>query len=189
MKKVVRSVWICALTGLAFLAACISQNGLTRAQRRHLTKERDALVVRIDQLENMMVEGTVDYGLLEEEISCYYELAYINRQLTGVEDTVSLKKWREIYDIIWDRPIPVLYGSPTTDSLSTESEVIIIDEKYQRRLELERKLNAINETLNGREGATLYGSPEFIQSYDEETRRIKQEAKQIQQQLKDLDND
>ena len=189
MKKVVRSVWICALTGLAFLAACTAQNGLTRAQRRHLTKERDALVERINRLESEKVEGTVDYGLLEEEGSCYYELAYINRRLNGVEDTVSVKKWQEIHDILWDRPIPVLYGSPSTDSLSTESGVIIIDEKYQRRLELERKLDAINETLKRREGATLYGSPEFIQSYDEETRRFKQEAKQIQQQLKDLDNE
>lgn len=185
MKKVVRSVWICALTGLAFLAACTAQNGLTRAQRRHLTKERDVLVEKINQLESEKVEDTIDYCLLEKEISYYYELAYINRQLNGVEDTVSLKKWREIYDIIWDRPIPVLYGSP---SIESESEVII-DEKYQRRLEFERKLDAINETLKRREGATLYGSPEVIQRYDEETRCIKQEAKQIQQQLKDLDNE
>ena len=189
MKKVVRSVWICALTGLAFLAACTSQKGLTRAQRRHLTKDRDALVEKINQLESEKVEGTVDYELLEEEISCYYELAYINSRLNGVEDTVSLKKWREIYDIVWNRPIPVVYGSPA-DNLSTESKSeVIIDEKYQRRLELNRKLDAISETLKRREGATMYGSPEVIQRYDEETRRIKQEAKQIQQQLKDLDNE
>ena len=113
MKKVVRSVWICTLTGLAFLAACTVQNGLTRAQLRHLTKERDALVEKINQLESEKVEGMIDYDLLEKEISYYYELADINRRLNGVEDTVSVKKWQEIQDILWDRPIPILYGSPT----------------------------------------------------------------------------
>lgn len=185
MKKVVRSVCICALTGLAFLAACTAQNGLTRAQRRHLTKDRDLLIEKINQLESEKVEGTIDYDLLQTELSYYDELAFINRRLTGVEDTVSLKKWREIYDIIWDRPVPVLYGSPSIES----EQQFTIDEKYQHRLELERKRDAIYETLKRREGATLYGSPEVIQRYDEETRRIKQEAKQIQQQLKDLDNE
>lgn len=113
MKKLVRSVWICALTGLAFLAACTVQNGLTRAQRRHLTKERDALVEKINQLESENVEGTIDYDLLEEEISYYYELADINKRLNGVEDTIAVKKWHEINDILLNRPIPLLYGSPT----------------------------------------------------------------------------
>ena len=113
MKKVVRSIWICALTGLAFLVACTTQNGLNRAQLRHLTKERDALVEKINQLESEKVEGKTDYDLLEKEISYYYELANINRRLNGVEDTISVKKWHEINEILLDRPIPILYGSPT----------------------------------------------------------------------------
>ena len=112
MKKVVRSVWIGALTGLAFLAACTTQNGLTRAQIRRLNKDRDALVEKINQVENEMVEGVIDYDLLEKEISYYYELAKINRRLDGVEDSISIKKWHEINDILLNRPIPLLYGSP-----------------------------------------------------------------------------
>ena len=111
MKKLVRSVWICALTGLAFLAACTMQSGLTRSQIRQLTKKRQALIERINQLEEMKGDS-VDYDLLREESSCYYDLSMINRKLDGVEDTVSLRKWMEIDSILWERPIPLLYGSP-----------------------------------------------------------------------------
>ena len=118
MKKLVRSVWICALTGLAFLAACTMQSGLTRSQIRQLTKKRQALIERINQLEEMKGDS-VDYDLLREESSCYYDLSMINRKLDGVEDTVSLRKWMEIDSILWERPIPLLYGSPI---VPTETE-------------------------------------------------------------------
>lgn len=112
MKKLVRSVWICALTGMAFLAACTMQSGLTRSQIRQLTKKRQALIERINQLEEIKVDS-VDYDLLREKSSCYYDLFMINKELDGVEDTVSVRKWREIDSILWERPIPILYGSPT----------------------------------------------------------------------------
>ena len=120
MKKTVRSVWICALTGLAFLAACTMQNGLTRSQIRQLTKKRQALIERINQLEEMKGDS-VDYDLLREESSCYYDLSMINRKLDGVEDTVSLRKWMEIDSILWERPIPILYGSPTIPTSTEKS--------------------------------------------------------------------
>lgn len=41
MKKVVRMVWISALSGLAFLSACCTQNGLTRKERKKLVAERE----------------------------------------------------------------------------------------------------------------------------------------------------
>lgn len=120
MKKVVRSVWICALTGLAFLAACTVQNGLTRSQRRQLTKKKQALIEQIKQIEAMKGD-TVDYNLLEKEMSCYYDLSMINKKLDGVEDTVSLRKWMEIDSILWERPIPILYG-PTIPASTEKPE-------------------------------------------------------------------
>ena len=120
MKKLVRSVWICALTGLAFLAACTMQSGLTRSQIRKLTKKRQALIERINQLEEMKGDS-VDYDLLREVSSCYYDLSMINRKLDGVEDTVSMRKWREIDSILWERPIPILYGSPTIPTSTEKS--------------------------------------------------------------------
>ena len=52
MKKVVRSVWICALSGLAFLRACCTQNGLTRKERRLLRKEREQVEMQLAKVKS-----------------------------------------------------------------------------------------------------------------------------------------
>ena len=43
MKKVVRIVWIGALSGLAFLTACFSWRGLSKAEKKKLVEERDTI--------------------------------------------------------------------------------------------------------------------------------------------------
>ena len=58
MKKVVRTVWIGALSGLAFLAACCSQNGLTRKERKQLIKERDSIQEILTRREGAAVYGS-----------------------------------------------------------------------------------------------------------------------------------
>ena len=58
MKKVVRTVWIGALSGLAFLAACCTQNGLTRKERKQLVKERDSIQAILTSREGSVVYGT-----------------------------------------------------------------------------------------------------------------------------------
>ena len=57
MKKVVRSVWICALSGLAFLAACTVQNGLTRKERKQLMKERKQVEMRLSEVKSDEMEN------------------------------------------------------------------------------------------------------------------------------------
>ena len=49
MKKVVRTVWISLLTGLAFLVACTTPKGLTRAEKKQLKAERAELVAQIEE--------------------------------------------------------------------------------------------------------------------------------------------
>ena len=44
MKKVVRTVWVSLLSGLAFLVACASPNGLSRAEKKQLKAERAAII-------------------------------------------------------------------------------------------------------------------------------------------------
>ena len=53
MKKVVRIVWISALTGLAFLSACLTQNGLTRRERKQLMKEREQVEMQLAQCQKV----------------------------------------------------------------------------------------------------------------------------------------
>ena len=59
MKKVVRTVWIGALSGLAFLAACCSSTkGLTRAERKQLVRERDSIQEILSHRESAAIYGT-----------------------------------------------------------------------------------------------------------------------------------
>ena len=53
MKKVIRIVWISALTGLAFLSACLTQNGLTRRERKQLMKEREQVEMQLAQCQKV----------------------------------------------------------------------------------------------------------------------------------------
>ena len=48
MKKVVRTVWISLLSGLAFLVACTCQNKLTRAEKKQLKQERAVIMEQIE---------------------------------------------------------------------------------------------------------------------------------------------
>lgn len=63
------------------------------------------------------------------------------------------------------------------------------EEKKQRVVQLQQQLDSINTIILQREGACVYGPPEIIQQYGEETRRLKQEAENIKKQIKDLDNE
>ncbi len=58
MKKVVRTVWIGALSGLAFLTACCSTKGLSRAERKQLMKERDSIQEILTRREGAAVYGS-----------------------------------------------------------------------------------------------------------------------------------
>lgn len=63
------------------------------------------------------------------------------------------------------------------------------EEKRQRVEQLTKQLDSINSIIQRREGACVYGSPEIIQQFGEETRRLRQEAESIKQQIKDLENE
>lgn len=186
MRKIVRTVWICALSGLAFLGACTMQNKLTRSQRQRLIKERESILEQINQIEEMKSD-TIDYDLLKREMSCYYDLFMINRKLDGVEDTVSLRKWWELDSILWERPIPILYGSPIAES--DVNDTIVINDRYQRRLELENRIETLQKTILERENTCTFVSPETREEYLMETRRMKAEMESWKQELLDLDKE
>ena len=58
MKKVVRTVWIGTLSGLAFLAACCTTKGLSRSERKQLVKERDSIQEILKMREMAAVYGS-----------------------------------------------------------------------------------------------------------------------------------
>ena len=95
MKKVVQTVWICALTGMAFLAACCTSKGLTRAERKQLKHDRDSIQEILKMREMSAVYGSpeiiADYSA--ETARLRYQLDSINKRL-GKKD-VNLEKSKQ----------------------------------------------------------------------------------------------
>lgn len=150
MKKVVRTVCIGALSGLAFLAACCSSKGLTRAERKQLKHERDSIQEILRMREMAAVYGSpeiiANYGA--ETARLRYELDSINNRLEGNVDM----------------------------------------EKSKKRYQLQQRIADLQTALQRREGACVYGSPEVMEKYGQETNRMRQELKEAQTELKALDN-
>ena len=44
MKRIIRIVWISALTGLAFLVACTCHNKMSKQEKKELQNRRSAIV-------------------------------------------------------------------------------------------------------------------------------------------------
>lgn len=149
MKKVVRTVWIATLSGLAFLAACCTSKGLTRAEKRQLVRERDSIQDILNRREGAAVYGS-------PEIIANYKLE--NLRMQSRLDTINAQLGEEV-DL----------------------------ERSARRVALQERIAELQAALQRREGACVYGSPEIIQKYGEETRRMKDELEAVRKELRDLD--
>ena len=121
MKKVVRTVWIGALSGLAFLAACCSTKGLSKAEKRQLEHERDSIQEVLARREGAAVYGSPEiiarYGL--ETYRLQNQLDSINAKLG--EDVDLEKSARrlalqervaELQAALQRREGAAVYGSP-----------------------------------------------------------------------------
>lgn len=148
MKKVVRIVWIGALSGVAFLAACCSQNGLTRKERKQLVRERDSIQEILTSREGAVVYGTPE--IMARRAADTYRLM---SQL----DSINAKLGEEV-DL----------------------------EKSARRVALQERIVELQEALQRREGACVYGSPEIIEEYGRETQRMRQEVEDLKSQIREL---
>ena len=156
MKKVVRTVWIGALSGLAFLAACCTtKGGLTKAERKQLMKERDSIQEILKMREMAAVYGSPEiiqaYGL---------ETLRLRNQL----DSINYKLGEEV-------------------DLEQSAKQL---EMKQKRVDLTQRLEQLRNAIRDREGACVYGSPEIIQEYGRETQRMRQEAAELEKQLEEL---
>ena len=165
MKKVVRTVWIATLSGLAFLAACCTtKGGLTRSEKRQLMKERDSIQQILSSREGACVYGTPEimqrYGLETLRLRC--QLDTINYRLgEDVDLEASAQRLRD-----------------------KEQQI----EKMNKISDLRERLDILRNTIKERESSCVYGSPEIIESYGRETRRLKDEAADLELQLLELEN-
>lgn len=149
MKKVVRTVWIGVLSGLAFLAACCTQNGLTRKERKQLVKERDSIQEILTRREGAAVYGS-------PEIIANYKLE--NLRMQSRLDTINAQLGEEV-DL----------------------------EKSAQRVALQERIANLQAALQRREGACVYGSPEVLEEYGKETRRMRDELEAVRKELRELE--
>ena len=194
MKKVVRTVWISLLSGLAFLVACTCSKGLTRAEKKQLKAERTDLITKINaQKDFNSNDPKVMFEIKQDEKRFRDRLNEIDMQLGNkesiAENNAQIAVVNSEIDSLMNvikaahEPEPCVYGPPVTEPTTTVSE------KEQLRQSLNLRLKELRQVLKRREGACVYGSPEVIQRYGEETRRLKNEAAEIEKQLKELDDE
>ena len=123
MKKIVRTVCIGLLSGLAFLAACTSSKTSAKPEANAANQE---------------------------------EINEMNARLNRIEQRIKEMKNPDAVD---------------------------------RKTQLQQQLDSINNILQRREGASIYGSPEVMEKYRNETLRLYKEASQIQKELEDLNKE
>lgn len=168
MKKVVRTVWIGALSGLAFLAACCSQNGLTRKERKQLIKERDSIQEILTRREGAAVYGSPEiiarygaetYRLRSQLDSINYKLGE-NVDLEKSARRVTLQeRIVELQAALQRREGACVYGSPEIIEEYGRETQRMRDELQAVRKEL-KELNTPQDQINQGKTETLYGSPQ-----------------------------
>ena len=166
MKKVVRTVWIGALSGLAFLAACCSQNGLTRKERKQLVKQRDSIQEILTRREGAAVYGSPEiiarYGA--ETYRLQNQLDSINAKLGVFVDLEKSARRVALQDRIVElqaalqrREGACVYGSPEIIEEYGRETQRMRDELQAVRKEL-KELNTPQDQINQGKTETLYGS-------------------------------
>lgn len=163
MKKVVRIVWIGALTGLAFLAACCSTKGLTRAEKKQLKKDRDS-IQEILKIHCMATPEDNPVALAEFEAESNrlkYQIDSINFRLGKNVDIEQSKQRLE----------------------QSKQEV----EMSKQGITLRQRIDELKNAIRMREGACVYGSPEVIQAYGKKTQEMRDELEKLESQLEQIE--
>ena len=196
MKKIVRTVWISILSGLAFLVACTSTKGLSRAEKKQLKAERVEILSQIEQ-QRQESDGVNDItammGYRNTELRLRERLCQIDQLLGNAEslqdnnnviaDIYSeMDSLRAAYNAAHESE-PCVYGPPPVEP----PQLTLLEELQNNRQKLINQYMGINQILKRREGACVYGSPEVIQRYGEETRRLKYQANEIAKQIQDIE--
>ena len=163
MKKVVRTVWIGALSGLAFLAACCSSKGLSRAERKQLMRERDSIQEILSHREGSCVYGT-------PEIMQRYGLETL--RLRNKLDSIYYKLGKDV-DL-----------EKSAQQLKDKEEK---GERMEKIIGLRERLEALQNTIRERESSCVYGSPEILEQYGLETQRLREEAGKLEMEIKLLE--
>ena len=167
MKKVVRTVWICALSGLAFLTACCTSKGLSKQKRKELIKERDSIQDILTRREGAAVYGTPDViaNYAAETYRLQSRLDSINASLGEDVDleksarrVVLQEQIAQLQAELLRREGACVYGSPEIIQEYGRETQRMRDELEAVRKELD-ELNKPDSKINDGKVEALYGVP------------------------------
>jgi ABC-type phosphate transport system auxiliary subunit len=122
--------------------------------------------------------------------------------LTRKERKQLVKERDSIQEILTRREGAAVYGSPEIianyklENLRMQSRLDTINaqlgeevdlEKSAQRVALQERIANLQAALQRREGACVYGSPEIIEEYGKETRRMRDELEAVRKELRELE--
>lgn len=167
MNKIVRTVWIGALSGLAFLTACCTSKGLSKHERKQLIKERDSIQDILTRREGAAVYGTPEViaNYAAETYRMQSRLDSINARLGEDVDLeksarrVALQeRIAELQAALQRREGACVYGSPEVIQEYGRETQRMRDELEAVRKEL-KDLNKPDSKINDGKVEALYGVP------------------------------
>lgn len=161
MKKVVRTIWICALSGIAFLGACCTSRGLSRAEKKKLLKERDAIEKTLAEIpvrdtNSMLVleDQEMRYGLMNKIDSINFRLGEDIDLAKNVRRRELLYRLDSLHNVQYRFDNTVVYGPPEgmdesyyTRRAYEQSEITKAVQEAKRELELLDQPN-VEQNLN-----------------------------------------
>ena len=167
MKKVVRTVWIGTLSGLAFLAACCSAKGLSKAERKQLEHERDSIQDILTRREGAAVYGSPEiiarygaetYRLRSQLDSINYKLGEDVDLEKSARRVALQERIAELQAALQRREGACVYGSPEIIEAYGRETQRMRDEVDALRKELRELGNSKDSKFKG-DAEVLYGSP------------------------------
>ena len=167
MKKVVRTVWISALSGLAFLAACCSTKGLSKAEKKQLERERDSIQDILTRREGAAVYGSPEiianyaaetYRLRSQLDSINYKLGEDVDLEKSARRVALQERIVELQAALQRREGACVYGSPEIIQEYGKETQRMRDELEAVRKEL-KDLNKPDSKINDGKVEALYGAP------------------------------
>ena len=159
MKRLVRTVWISTLSGMAFLTACCTQNGLTRRERKQLMKEREQVEMQLAKVKSDRWENT------EEGDPNYYQCYWLDFMLHfdekyALENKLDSINYRLGEDIDLDRNI--------------------------RRRQILKRIDSLTVQIKGYIPPCVYGPPPgMYPDYDEEQSNVESDLSIWERQLEE----
>ena len=147
---------------MAFLAACCSTKGLTKAEKKQLKRDRDSIQEILD-LHGMAAPEDDPVAIAEYKL----DSMLIQYQIDSIDYRLGKK-----VDI-----------EESKQQLEQKKQAV---EMSKKRSALMERIEELRVALQRREGACVYGSPEVIKEYGKKTQEIRDELKGLEEQLEGM---